>query len=135
MRALAWLTITLCWFCFGLAFAQTPITTPPLTPLPSATTEASHLFKTSSGILSQLTVTIGATSGFVLVYDAVIAPANGAVLPKGCFPVTSNGTNGSISIRFSPPWQFTFGVVTAFSTTGCFTQTLSTTAYFVGTVQ
>lgn len=102
---------------------------------PSTTTESNHVLKASSGSLSSLTVAIGATSGWVLVFDATSAPADGAVTPKWWFPVASNGTSGAISAAWVEPAQFSTGVTVVFSTTGPFTKTASATAQFSGQVQ
>jgi hypothetical protein len=104
-------------------------------PVVSTATESSHILKGAAGALGQLTVTIGATSGWVLVIDEVAIAANGATVPKWWWPITSNGTNGALSVMFSPALTFVNGIVAAFSTTGPFTQTLSATAAFSGTVQ
>lgn len=104
-------------------------------PVVSSATESSHALKGSAGSLSQLTVSIGATSGWVLVIDEAAVGANGAVAPKWWWPITSNGTNGAMAVTFNPALSFGNGIVAAFSTTGPFTQTLSATAAFSGTVQ
>lgn len=103
--------------------------------VPSASTESNHVLKASAGSLSALTVTIGATSGWVLVFDAASAPSNGAVTPKWWFPVTSDGTKGGIAVSWPVPVPFSTGITAVFSTTGPFTQTLSATAQFSGQVQ
>lgn len=102
----------------------------------SSTAAASNLvLKASAGNLYNLTATIGATSGYLLLFDATALPSNGAVTPVLCLPVTSNGTNGSISLDFSTPKRFGTGITAGFSTTGCFTLTASATASFFGGYQ
>lgn len=81
--------------------------------------------------LYSLSVKIGATSGYVMVFDAAALPSNGAVTPKWCAPVTSNATNGFIAAQWASPMLMTNGVVVGFSTTGCDTLTASATAKFM----
>lgn len=99
----------------------------------SGTAAASNqVLKASAGNLYDLTVTIGATSGYVMLFDATSLPGNGAVTPVWCAPVTSNGTNGGISAAWPSPKRFGTGITAGFSTTGCFTLTASATANFFG---
>lgn len=99
----------------------------------SSTAAASNLvLKASAGNLYSLTVTIGATSGYVMLFDATSLPANGAVTPVWCAPVTSNGTNGMVAADWNMPKPFATGITAGFSTTGCFTLTASATAAFFG---
>lgn len=99
----------------------------------SSTAAGSNLvLKASAGNLYDLTVTIGATSGYAMLFDATALPSNGAVTPVWCAPVASNGTNGSISAVWPAPKRFGTGITAGFSTTGCFTLTASATASFFG---
>lgn len=102
----------------------------------SSTAAASNLvLKASEGNLYHLTATIGATSGYLMLFDATSLPSNGAVTPVYCAPVTSNGTNGFIALEFSTPKRFGTGITAGFSTTGCFTLTASATGNFFGGYQ
>lgn len=97
----------------------------------SSTSAGSNLVvKSGAGNLYHLTVSIGATSGYLMLFDATALPSNGAVTPSYCLPVTSNGTNGGAAIEFATPKRFGTGITAGFSTTGCFTLTASTTASF-----
>lgn len=99
----------------------------------SGTAAASNqVIKASAGNLYDLTVTIGATSGYVMLFDATSLPSNGAVTPVWCAIITSNGTNGGISAAWPAPKRFGTGITAGFSTTGCFTLTASATANFFG---
>lgn len=99
----------------------------------SGTAAASNLvLKSGAGNLYDLTVTVGATSGYVMLFDATALPSNGAVTPVWCGVVTSNGTNGGISAAWPSPKRFGTGITAGFSTTGCFTLTASATANFFG---
>lgn len=90
----------------------------PAVPIVSTALENSHV--------------MSAASGWVLLFDAVALPANGAVTPKWFFQM---GANSSMATSFNPPWQFATGIVAGFSTTGPFVLTASATAAFAGTVQ
>ena len=123
------------------SYGNVPITVAPSTgggiaPIVSAAAESNHVFKTSAGNLYGLSVTIGATSGYVLLFDATSLPANGVVTPISCYPITSNGTNGLLAVSWgSIPAAFAIGLVAGFSTTGCFTLTASATATFSAQVK
>lgn len=86
--------------------------------------------KGSAGNLYQVTASIGATSGYLMLFNATTLPANGAVTPAYCVPVSSNGTNGYVAVNFDPPKPFATGITAGFSTSGCFTLTASATAAF-----
>lgn len=102
---------------------------------------------TSGNALHLLTLTakIGAISGYLMIFDATALPSNGAVTPCAnnsttrpcqlfCVPVTSNGTNGSISVSYiATPILASSGIVAGFSTgANCDTLTASATAKFSG---
>lgn len=96
----------------------------------STTAESNHVLKGSAGSLYSLAVTIGATSGWLLLFNATSAPADGAVTPVFWLPLTSNGANGYGTIEWRMPLQFSTGITAVFSTTGPFTKTASATAAF-----
>lgn len=102
----------------------------------SSTAAASNLVvKSSAGNLYALTVSIGATSGYVMLFDATSLPGDGAVTPVWCQPVVSSGTNGGLGASWNTPKRFGTGITVGFSTTGCFTLTASATAAFFGGYQ
>lgn len=102
----------------------------------SSTAAASNLvLKASAGNLYSLTTTIGATTGYLMLFDATALPSNGAVTPVLCYPIISNGTQGGVSFSFFPPKRFGTGITAGFSTTGCFTLTASATGNFFGGYQ
>lgn len=112
------------------------VTGTPVAPVTSTTTESSHVLKSSAGSLDNLTITVGATSGWLMLFDATSAPADGAVTPAYYIPVASSGTNGYAALSWSNnPLKFTTGIVAVFSSTGPFTKTASATAQFSGQVQ
>lgn len=99
----------------------------------SSTTAGSNLvLKASAGNLYSITVTIGATGGYLMLFDATSLPVNGAVTPVWCGPVATSGVNGMLAIEFAAPKSFATGITAGFSTTGCFTLTASATAAFFG---
>ena len=103
----------------------------------STTAESGHVLLAAAGSLCSLTVVVGATSGYVLVFDATSAPIDGAVTPAWWFPVKSDGTNGgaAVSWQAGSPRTFATGITAVFSTTGPFTKTASATASFSAQVQ
>lgn len=98
----------------------------------SPSVESNRVLKASAGNLYNITVTIGATSGYAMLFDATVLPSNGAVTPVWCVPVNSNATNGFIAAEWATPKAFAVGITAGFSTTGCFTLTASATANFFG---
>lgn len=107
-----------------------------LTPVKSTAAESSHLLCTSAGDgckLYGLSVTNGATAGYVLLFDAVAAPSNGAVTPVKCYAMPAPGD--TLAMSADPPIRFPTGIVAVYSSTGCFTQTLSATAVFSAQVR
>jgi len=101
----------------------------------STAAEASHVLKSSAGSLYALTVVTGATSGWLMLFDAVSAPADGAVTPFWAKYLPSDGTAGDLSLEWSVPLAFATGITAVFSSTGPFTKTGSTTAAFYGQVK
>lgn len=103
----------------------------PIPPVVSASAEANHVIKASCDAVAgcrlidfQVTSTVG---GYVLVFDATAAPADGAVTPVMCWQMSA----GSLGVQLAAnPMKFSNGIVLSFSTTGCFTKTASATAFF-----
>lgn len=91
------------------------------------------VLKAGTAVLAGMNVTTGAAAGYVLVFDAAAAPADGAVTPIRCLPVAAN-TGVDINFRGSP-LKFDVGAVVVFSTTGCYTKTASATAFIAGDIQ
>lgn len=106
---------------------------PAATPANSAAAESNHVFKASAGTLFGLSVTSGASAGYVLVFNATTAPADGAVTPVACYALAANQTLG---IAFTPfPLAMSTGITAVFSTgANCFTKTASASAFFLGEV-
>lgn len=104
-----------------------------LAPVVSAAAESSHVLKASPGNLYSVSVTIGGTAGYLLMFDATSAPVDGAVTPTQCVIVPASATV-AISFDPAPPEVYATGITAVFSTTGCFTKTASATAFFHGSV-
>lgn len=106
----------------------------PSFPVNSTALENAHLMKSGSGSLPSISVAIGSVSGWLMLFDAITAPADGAVVPKYAAPLFSDGTQGFYEKNFISPLQFTAGMMAVFSSTGPLTLTKSATAYFSGQV-
>lgn len=127
-----------CSLLFGLvsgATAQTNCNVPsyfPATPIVSVVTEGSHILKAAPGCLIAVYATVS-VPGYILVLDSTIVPADGAVTPIECIQ-TGTGTS-FINFAPQPPEFYDTGIVIVFSTTGCFTKTISATAFFHALIQ
>ena len=103
-----------------------------ITPVVSASAESNHVLKGSAGNLYGVAVT-PTVAGYLMVFNATSAPADGAVTPTECVAVPANAT---VSLTFSViPEAYSTGITAVFSSTGCFTKTASATAFFKGNVQ
>lgn len=98
----------------------------------STAAEASNILKASAGNLYSLTITTGATAGFLMIFNATSAPADGAVSPAYCAQVPANNTG---AFEWAIPARYSTGITAVFSSTGCFTKTASATAAFFAQVQ
>lgn len=106
----------------------------PGTPVVSTATEGSHILKVSPGCLLAVYATTGATAGYLMVFNSITVPADGAVTPIECVYVPATSSVG-INYAPQPPAWYSIGISAAFSTTGCFTKTISATAFIHGLVQ
>lgn len=70
----------------------------------------------------------GAAAGYLMVFDAITAPVDGAVTPLLAFAMAANST---LTFAVDPPVKFTTGCTLVYSSTGPNTKTASATAYFV----
>lgn len=115
--------------------AQTPTTDAnvAIVPTASAANESGRVLKASAGNLYRLSVTSGASAGYIMAFNATTVPADGAVTPLMCRAIAASST---LTMSMSDmPARFTTGISVAFSTTGCFTKTASATAFIEGYVQ
>lgn len=89
---------------------------------------SSLIGKASAGNLYGLNVVAGASAGFVMIFNATSAPADGAVTPVKCWSIAANST---LDVQWRAlPIYFATGITAVFSTTGCFSKTASATAFF-----
>lgn len=89
--------------------------------------------KASAGNLYGYNAVSGASAGYLLIYNAASAPADGTVSPARCIPLAAN-TGIEVDMRGQPTY-FGTGITFVFSTTGCFTQTTSATAFIAADVR
>lgn len=126
------------WFALsGGAFAQANCVVPanaPGTPVISASAEGSHVLKASPGCLISIYVTNTGLSGYLMLFNLASIPADGAVTPIECIPVAAGGYQ-FINFAPQPPEWFSTGIVAVVSTTGCFTKTVGSGAFFHALVQ
>lgn len=111
-----------------LATGEVPTSVAAMAITPAATTAAASnlVVKASAGNLYQWAVTSGASAGYVMIFNATSAPADGAVTPAACRVLAANST---LSSTYTRPARFSTGITIVFSTTGCFNKTASATAY------
>lgn len=96
---------------------------------------ASNLvLKAAAGSLYACYVTTGSTAGWLMLFDVTTVPANGTVAPKNCIYCPANATT-EIELPFLTVEPFTTGITAAFSSTGPFTLTASSTVFIKGIVQ
>ncbi len=119
---------------FGTYSVLVPSTaaTAAIAPAATSAVAGSLVLKASAGNLYSWRVTAGASAGYVMAFNATSPPADGAVTPADCVAVAANST---VSHMATIPERYTTGITLVFSTTGCFTKTISATAYIRGTVQ
>lgn len=111
-----------------------PVPSSGITPIVSAALEGSHVFKGAAGVNYSIYVTTSTTPGYLMTFNATSAPADGAVTPIECVAVPAS-SSVSVSLGSGPPDTYSTGITAVFSTTGCFTKTVSATAFFKGRVQ
>ncbi len=97
----------------------------------AATTVAagSLVLKASAGNLYDINVAAGASAGFIMLFNATSAPADGTVTPAWVMAIAANA---SLSYSWPMGKRFSTGCVMVFSTTGPFTKTISATAFLSG---
>lgn len=98
----------------------------------NAAVGGSLIAKASPGNLYALNVTAGASALYVMVTNTTTVPADGAVTPVWCMPLAANAGLDKI---FNPPLRGTTGLTVVASTTGCYTKTISATAFISAQVQ
>jgi len=116
----------------AFALAPSSASAAAIAPAVSTAVEGSRVFKASAGNLYRIALTTGASAGFLMVFDATSAPADGAVTPTLCRAIAAN-TSLEVDHAVAPD-RYATGITAVFSTTGCFTKTVSATAMFEGSV-
>lgn len=130
-------------FAAGASFALPSYAAETIIPAFSAAAESSHVLCDATGtapvrkapcFFRSVYVTTGATAGYLMTFNAVSAPVDGAVTPRECIVAPANST---VSLIFSDETQepYVTGLTVVFSSTGCFTKTASATAFFKGRAQ
>jgi hypothetical protein len=102
-----------------------------LAPTALGSAGTSLVLKAKSGILNSWEVQAGASAGFALIIDEASDSGNGAVTPVKCYALAANSWISSGAVG-GPPLRFFNGITVVFSTTGCFTETQSSTAFISG---
>lgn len=119
------------------ALAQTQCLVPPnaaATPIVSAAAEGSHVLKAGPGCLLAGYVYNSGAAAFLMVFNSATVPADGAVTPINCVPVAA-ASYQFINFAPQPPEWYSTGISAAISTTGCFTKTVGSGAFFHALVQ
>lgn len=92
---------------------------------------SSLVLKNSPGNLYDTYVTAGATPGFLMLFDSIAPPGDGAVVPVECFVIPASVTT---RFNFNPPRVYGTGITMVFSSTGPYTKTASATVFMSGRV-
>lgn len=110
----------------GGASAPSALASDAIVPVATAAAAGSLVIKASAGNLYSVQVATGATAGYLLLFNATAAPADGAVTPVKAYSIAATS---SLDVKFDPPLRFSTGITAVFSTTGPFIKTISATAF------
>lgn len=113
---------------------------------PSVQEETGHVFKTASGLLYDFQVNTTGSGGWIFLIDGPSIPSNGAALTScGASPPNQSGcvvkwyqvnSNSTLAVSWgNTPLVLINGITLAFSTTGPFTNTASSSALFSAETQ
>lgn len=97
-----------------------------IVPTVSSALASGVVAKASPGNLYRVTLTT-TVSGYLMGFNSITVPADGAVTPQLCRAVPAGSTEVD---HAEVPQRYTVGISIAFSTTGCFTKTASVSAMF-----
>jgi hypothetical protein len=129
MRKLVLAAVAAIGLCASPAMAQVSSS--------SGALAANQVVKGAGGNLFSFEVsadsTLSGAAWWIMIYDAVAAPADGAVTPRKCYAQPSGAV--SASYAFQAPISFSTGIVIGVSTTGCYTKTQSVHAFISGDFQ
>lgn len=98
-----------------------------IAPVATAAVASNQVARAAGANLYRWTVTSGASAGYVMIFDATSAPADGAVTPKQCYVLAANSTLRDNIGDFAE--RYSVGITIVFSTTGCYSKTASATAF------
>jgi hypothetical protein len=113
----------------GMVSAAATASAAGATPIATTVAASNVVLKASAGNLYSVNICTGAVSGYLMLFNATSAPADGTVTPTKVLPVAANA---GIILDFATPLRFTTGCTAVFSTTGPFTKTASATAFISG---
>lgn len=112
---------------------------PSAVPIVCGSAASSCVIKAAPGNIIQLYVTPSA-NGWLMIFNRTTAPSNGTTTAgtaannmTDCIAVSA-GTTTSMQVT-TPMWQYSSGVVAAYSSTACPSLTLSATAFIKGFAQ
>ncbi len=103
-----------------------------ITPVISAAAEGSHVLKASAGnAYSAYATNLTATNGFLVLLNSTSVPADGAMTPLACAPLSANGV-ASINYAPGPPGVFSTGITAVITSAAtCFTKTTGVITGFI----
>lgn len=86
----------------------------------TAVAGSTSVLKAAAGNFYGATCCSTGAAGYLMLFDAASAPADGTVTPRKVWPVAAGG---GIEIGYPVPLRMTVGAVLVFSSTGPFTKT------------
>jgi hypothetical protein len=92
------------------------------------------ILKAAPGCLIAAYLLNSTTAGYLMVFNSITVPADGAVTPIHCIPIAASSYQ-YLNFAPQPPEWYSTGISVAFSTTGCFTKTVSSALFIHGLVQ
>lgn len=120
------------------AIPVTPSLPTAIAPIVAGSAASSSVLKATPGALQSVYATCTA-SCYLMIFNAVSAPANGAttagIASGNMQECIGPSLSPSISYSGLPPSTFTVGITAAISSTACATLTLSAVGFIHGTVQ
>jgi hypothetical protein len=111
-----------------------PLAATPVVASSAQNTAGGMIIKPSPGCLLAAYVVNSTIAGFMMIFNSATIPADGAVTPIHCIPIGASSYQW-INFAPQPPEFYSAGVSLAFSTTGCFTKTVSATLFMHAIVQ
>jgi hypothetical protein len=102
---------------------------PPLVSTQTSSMASSLIIKSSPGMLYTCYATTSTSSGYLMLFDAVAPPDDGAVTPIEVIYCSASSTSG-VDQRDTPQ-AYSVGIVAAFSSTGPFVKTTTSNGAFL----